>query len=143
MAFVNDLYFFDLFSLRWLEIQGQGTPPQRRYKHSSLVVNDCLYIVGGGNTNSSFNDIHGYLFMTNQWISIKLDFYNYPIDLADPPLNQIVYYNSNNTIVILGGYDTKNKNNSIYLFNINSKTTIKKRVNNEYSFLDSFQFFTY
>jgi hypothetical protein len=76
MRYSNGLHIFELFSRRWLDLSPSGIAPPARYKHSALVVNNNLYIIGGGTSDERFEDIYFYGFDSNTWGYIKCSFLN-------------------------------------------------------------------
>ena len=42
----------------WEKIETSGVKPLPRSQHTAAFYNDCLFIFGGGNRNSLFNDLH-------------------------------------------------------------------------------------
>jgi len=46
--FSNELISFDLEEKRWETVETKGSPPCPRYKHQCCVVEDRMFIIGGG-----------------------------------------------------------------------------------------------
>ncbi|KAG5181782.1 hypothetical protein JKP88DRAFT_165252 [Tribonema minus] len=46
--YCNHLYAFDLRIAGVVKVSTSGSCPSRRYKHESVIVDDCMYILGGG-----------------------------------------------------------------------------------------------
>lgn len=68
----NDLFVFDLLSKSWLLVSCSGDPPSVRASHSSTKINEnCFCIIGGGNFEIGFNDVHLFNMQNLSWTKIK------------------------------------------------------------------------
>lgn len=56
--FVNDLTYLDVKSLCWTKVHAKGVTPEERTNHSSCISYSTLYVFGGWNRRTRFNDIH-------------------------------------------------------------------------------------
>lgn len=137
MSYSNSVHIFDLFSQRWLDMSPEGTPPPARNQHSALMVNDHLYIVGGGTTEARMEDIWYYGLGNNTWGHVKCGYVNHCQMGPDGQavLNQLVYYSQGN-LVILGGFNRHSKSNHMVTFNVTNRTTSREKVMMDFSFLD-------
>jgi len=67
----NDLFKFDLKSETFEKVQTKGNPPKPRYGHTTTLVNgNELYIIGGTNGSSYFNDIYIFDLHTKQYHNV-------------------------------------------------------------------------
>lgn len=59
---MNDIFQYSFLSNYWYEIHRPGgSPPQPRYRHSTVISGSNLYIFGGVDTNQQrFNDVHQF-----------------------------------------------------------------------------------
>lgn len=48
LHYTNDLYEYNVRTNWWHKLQTTGTRPSPRYKHQSVVVGNCMYVLGGG-----------------------------------------------------------------------------------------------
>jgi N-acetylneuraminic acid mutarotase len=68
--YFNDLYEFDIPRAHWTLIQTSITPIVRT-DHSCVVHNHCLYIFGGFDGRSRFQDLHQYNIEEQKWTEIQ------------------------------------------------------------------------
>ncbi len=48
LHYTNDLYAYNVHCNLWRKIQTKGCKPSPRYKHQAVVVDDKMYVLGGG-----------------------------------------------------------------------------------------------
>lgn len=69
---LNDLFVFDLQNHSWIMLSASGEAPQPRASHTATKINEqCFCIIGGGNLNVGFNDVHLFNIETLCWTKIK------------------------------------------------------------------------
>jgi leucine-zipper-like transcriptional regulator 1 len=70
---LDDLYQYSLSSNFWyLEKPKYGQKPMSRYRHSSSVIGNSMFVFGGINTQSrKFNDLFEYNFLRREWRLIE------------------------------------------------------------------------
>lgn len=44
---LDDLWIYNFLTLSWTEVHPEGQKPKARRFHSSVLLNNCLYITGG------------------------------------------------------------------------------------------------
>ena len=71
----NDVWSYDIASGTWSEEQPTNNPPEARGGHSLFSLNNKLYIYGGWNLESQFNDVGCYDLETKEW-NVDLEIYN-------------------------------------------------------------------
>lgn len=68
----NDVWEFSLCSMVWREHKPAGSAPIPRYRHTAIVLNDYIYVMGGtGDDKQRFNDVHVYDIRRETWYEIK------------------------------------------------------------------------
>lgn len=64
----NDVWEFNLASLSWREHRPTGTPPCPRYRHTTVLLNDFMFVIGGVDINKQrFNDVYVYDILQETW----------------------------------------------------------------------------
>ncbi|KAK0667640.1 putative Tip elongation aberrant protein 1 [Cercophora samala] len=74
--FRNDTALFDLELLQWVEprlADNDKLPPPPRTNHSTVVWDNKMYIFGGTNGHTWYNDIWSYDPVTNTWEYVATD----------------------------------------------------------------------
>jgi hypothetical protein len=129
--FFNSLYKYDLKKDKWEILNTNGTCPSTRYKHSSLIIDNYLYIIGGGQYRpiDSNLDIYKLNLDTLRWYECKF--------LDTIPRNILAgsssYDSINKNIWIFGGRtDTDVRTNKLYSYNIETMNCIEYEINNKY-----------
>lgn len=60
----NDINIFDIKTEKWLDMSEMpisGRPPSKRYGHTSVLYNKCIYIYGGyDDSGYNTNDLYEY-----------------------------------------------------------------------------------
>ena len=73
----NNLYEFKFLERRWVRIpmehllKGDTAPPQRRYGHSMVAYNRCLYVFGGAADGILDNEVHCFDVDSRTWSVIQ------------------------------------------------------------------------
>ncbi|KAG5189572.1 hypothetical protein JKP88DRAFT_259972 [Tribonema minus] len=65
--FLSDLWFYDLSSGRWSQIQPASVAPPARMDHSMVKVADALVIMGGYLDNHHYDDTWQFNITTRKW----------------------------------------------------------------------------
>ncbi|SCM19341.1 conserved Plasmodium protein, unknown function [Plasmodium chabaudi adami] len=75
LNFCNNLYLYNIETNKCFEIIGKGNIPEKRYRHSSIIINDYMFILGGECKNSTLpkNDIFFYNFENSVWSEIIIN----------------------------------------------------------------------
>ena len=55
---LDDLYSLNLETMIWTKINAKGTPPEKRSGHQGLAIEKQLYVFGGWNNTTQFNDTY-------------------------------------------------------------------------------------
>ena len=73
----NNLYEFKFFERCWIRIptehllRGDTSPPQRRYGHSMVAFNRCLYVFGGATDGILDDEVHCFDVDSRTWSVIQ------------------------------------------------------------------------
>ena len=121
---LQDLWEYNFALSRWEEHISAGSPPQDRYRHSSVVLDDRLVIFGGLNAQRErFNDVH--IYELNQRCWFKLEF---STDVPSPrSLHQAVCVAD--VMYILGGVGESEKLGDVW--RLSSRQTLAAPPDNE------------
>lgn len=110
--FLNDVHILDIETMTWKTLYTAGNSPSPRSRHTATLVNNLLYVIGGGGDNSAvFNDVYTLDLSTMKW--------NKPLIKGSPP-NQRWGHTSLNIgpyIYIFGGYDGSKMLNDVHILN--------------------------
>jgi dynein heavy chain len=63
----NDLWCFDLATGHWSKIEYKNNPCEERGGHSLFIIGKHLFVYGGWNLETQFNDIARFDLETNEW----------------------------------------------------------------------------
>jgi dynein heavy chain len=55
---LDDLYALNLETMVWTKVQAKGIPPEKRSGHQACAIEKKIYIFGGWNSSTQFNDLH-------------------------------------------------------------------------------------
>jgi len=104
--------------MEWSQAFVAGTSPAARSRHTCNIVNNKLYVIGGGDDTRVYNDVYILDIATNTWSrpDMKGD-----IPSARWGHTVEVYERS---LVLFGGHDGKSMLNDLYLLDTGKK---KKR----------------
>jgi len=69
---------FSFANLSWIQVTGSSFPPHRT-DHSTILVNDSLYVFGGRVVDALFNDLWQYNLTTQSWTQITTSISSKPI----------------------------------------------------------------
>lgn len=75
LNFCNNLFIYNIETNKCFEIIGKGEIPEKRYRHSCVLINDYMFIIGGECKNSSLPkyDIYFYDFSNSVWTEIVIN----------------------------------------------------------------------
>eukprot|EP01080_Neovahlkampfia_damariscottae_P005805 gene5805-9628_t len=99
--FYNDIHQYDIENNKWEHIKPENTEiiPAGRSKHSSFLLDDCLWIFGGHLGNGIYkNELFKFNFKTKLWSEVH--FKGFPLagqGMSIIPINEKSFY-------ILGGH---------------------------------------
>jgi dynein heavy chain len=79
---LDDLFALNLVNWTWTRINAKGTPPEKRTGHQAAQVDKKIYIFGGSNSTTQFNDLHMLDTEADPPLWTKLS-----CDLAEPTWN--------------------------------------------------------
>ena len=107
---LNGLWVFDLASNSWTELAPSGKPPLPRFRHSAVVHDGKMYIMGGAsgvdyweNAQNALNDTWEYDPIANSWQQLNSNgpalFYHASASMG----NSIYTYGGKNSIVYGSG----------------------------------------
>mmetsp|Transcript_146756 Transcript_146756/g.471049 ORF Transcript_146756/g.471049 Transcript_146756/m.471049 type:complete len:4209 (+) Transcript_146756:103-12729(+) len=68
----NDTWVLNLDNARWQELTCQGNPPAPRAGHAAFAKDTCVYIFGGWNHDSIFNDLFMLDVENKDWSDVDL-----------------------------------------------------------------------
>jgi N-acetylneuraminic acid mutarotase len=132
--YMNDLYEFNFITQTWTNIteQGIGKRPAPRSRFCAAVYGQHMYLLGGWNKVSYFDDFYSYNFVTKEWTQICNE--NFSI----PGISQYAISVFNNFLYVFGGFCAKTKEciNRLYIYNLpeedigedsNNNTIARKR----------------
>ncbi|CAK0791281.1 unnamed protein product [Prorocentrum cordatum] len=68
----NDTWVLNLDNARWNELMCQGTPPPPRSGHTAFCKDGCVFIFGGWNHESQFNDLFMLDVENKDWSDLDL-----------------------------------------------------------------------
>jgi len=115
--YYNDLFYYDLNLKQWAEIRTSGERPCERTDHTCVYYSGSMYVFGGYDGKSRFNDLYR--------CNIKNKKYNWKKIEGDGtiPLNRfghtaVVYEHS---MFIFGGWNGHDTMDDIYQFSFVSK----------------------
>ncbi len=113
----NKLFEYNLITNKKREINTSGVLPTPRYKHQAIIINNYLYIIGGGSFKPTNNLIDIYKLDINylNWEKINM--------IGKIPINRVAHTcqldKDTNNIIMFGGFDTNlNRLNDYYFFDI-------------------------
>jgi len=114
-VYLDDFYCYNLSSKRWKKLDIPGRPA-KRCNHSCVTYKGEMYIFGGSNTRTAFNDLHKFNFDTQKWTLIETT--------GDIPSKRkghtaVVYAKH---MYVFAGSDFKNHvNNELFKYNFEQK----------------------
>merc|ERR1719428_370989 len=68
----NDAWMLNLDNDRWAELLCQGNPPAPRSGHAAFAKDGCVYVFGGWNNESQFNDLFMLDVENKDWSDIDM-----------------------------------------------------------------------
>ena len=70
----NDMHKLDLATREWKKCAARGTPPAARSGHTACAVKSSIYVFGGWNAVTQFNDMFVYDTTESQWSQCETSF---------------------------------------------------------------------
>eukprot|EP00049_Salpingoeca_infusionum_P006725 m.110755 g.110755 ORF g.110755 m.110755 type:complete len:553 (+) comp13406_c0_seq14:148-1806(+) len=124
--FYNDLWCFDLVSQRWEELPEQHQTPSARYRHQTVIVDDKLYLFGGGAPGVVYevDDVRVFDLKTKVWYSLPILPIHVPEGQLPPPAlacPRLVCHaitEHDGVVYILGGKSGMGPNNDMWALNL-------------------------
>lgn len=114
----SSLWKFNLQEMKWEEIKNL----LKIYLHSSILVNDSIYIFGGFDGDNLLNNF--------KRLNLKnLNLKDYENDLISSRYGASLYFDNQNLIFIFGGNDLNSDLNDLYSFDINNQLFKKIELN--------------
>lgn len=109
---VDELFYFSMISNIWYEVRLVcGTKPNGRYRHSSVIFGQSLFIFGGvDQKQKKYNDLYEFLIEKNEWRLIETKGLSMP---SPRSFHQMENYE--NRVFIFGGNDEKKLNDLFFM----------------------------
>jgi len=104
-----------------LSSDGASGNPLKRDAAKMVLYKNCLYMFGGRNGSTYYNDLWKFDLATNTWSELSTDGYSYAADRRSHH-NMVVY---NGFIYIQGGYNGSSNidsTSSLYMYNIHRRS---------------------
>ncbi|CAA9988254.1 dynein heavy chain, putative [Plasmodium knowlesi strain H] len=99
----NDLYEYDILRNQWILRTCKGSTPSNRYGHVSFINENNLFILGGTNSEISFNDMYACNLRNNEWSEID---FSYSFNVSKVFCRSVMVESiDRNIIFIFGGYN--------------------------------------
>ncbi|CCI47192.1 unnamed protein product [Albugo candida] len=118
-SYYNDLFCYDFETKNWNELKLSETNvcPQERTDHSMVVYGGNLYIFGGCDKSTRFDDLWRYDLAQKRWEQVSMSG-----DIPVPCFGHtaIVHENSHR-LVVFGGWDGHNTLDNLYEFNFKTQ----------------------
>jgi len=114
--YLNDLHEFDFATETWRDIshETRGTKPSPRSRFCAVVHGNSMYLLGGWNKATYFDDFYSYNFLTKTWTQISNPHFNIP------SLSQYSLTAHENKLYIFGGFCSHAKEcvNRLYVYQL-------------------------
>jgi len=111
----NDVWELNLTSLAWTRLHdGTGTAPPARYIHSVNITGDNLYIFGGINSGTTYNDTWKFDLTNNTWSQLST---TGTAPSSRRSSDSIIY---NNNLYIFGGVNSSAYLNDVWELNLST-----------------------
>ncbi|TMW64004.1 hypothetical protein Poli38472_014709 [Pythium oligandrum] len=116
--YFNDLYFFNFASLRWDEMPSSvAERPEARTDHIMVLHSSSIYIFGGYNGSSRFNDLWEYSLEKRKWSQVDA--------AGQVPSRRFghsaVVHEGKNRLIVFGGWDGRDTLNDLFEYNFDTK----------------------
>ncbi|KAG7382859.1 Leucine-zipper-like transcriptional regulator 1 [Phytophthora boehmeriae] len=112
--YFNDLYYFNFDEQRWNQMPSVVEDrPEARTDHIMVLHSSSIYIFGGYNGSSRFNDLCGYDIEAKRWNRLQA--------AGCVPSRRFghsgVVHESTNRLIIFGGWDGRDTLNDLFEYN--------------------------
>ncbi|RLN53643.1 hypothetical protein BBJ29_008242 [Phytophthora kernoviae] len=112
--YFNDLYYFNFDDQRWNQMPSVVEDrPEARTDHIMVLHSSSIYIFGGYNGSSRFNDLCGYDIEAKRWNRLQA--------AGAVPSRRFghsgVVHESTNRLIIFGGWDGRDTLNDLFEYN--------------------------
>jgi N-acetylneuraminic acid mutarotase len=116
--YFNDLFFFNFETQRWDEMPSVlGDRPEARTDHIMVLHSSKIYIFGGYNGSSRFNDLCEYAVEKKRWRQIEAT--------GVVPSRRFghsgVVHSASNRLIVFGGWDGRDTLNDLFEFNFETQ----------------------
>ena len=114
--FYNDMYILSINNSNEIMstlIDAIGSCPTPRYCHSTVVYGENMYIFGGWDHRTFYNDLHVYNRISNSWSEIKT---TGSVPRARCQCSMVLFVRKKEDILLFGESWRKEKNKSSYIF---------------------------
>ncbi|SBT71328.1 dynein heavy chain, putative [Plasmodium malariae] len=99
----NDLYEYNILNNEWLLRSCKGSIPFQRYGHISFINGNNLFILGGTNSEVSFNDMYSCNLKKSEWSEVD---FSYSFNVSKVFCRSVLVESiDRNIIFIFGGYN--------------------------------------
>lgn len=116
---LNDIHILELSTLTWKTLYTAGNTPSPRSRHTATLVENQLFVIGGGNDESTvFNDVYILDINTGQWTKPNIK--------GSPPIPRWGHSSISVGfhIYIFGGNDGKRMLNDVNILNTETLTWV-------------------
>ncbi|ETI47587.1 hypothetical protein L916_07974 [Phytophthora nicotianae] len=109
--YFNDLYYFNFDEQRWSQMPSVVEDrPEARTDHIMVLHSSSIYIFGGYNGSSRFNDLCGYDIHAQRWSRLQA--------VGAVPSRRFghsgVVHSETNRLIVFGGWDGRDTLNDLY-----------------------------
>ena len=114
---LNDLYSFSFTTKIWKKITTTGASPPHRYRHTSVVFNDSIFVFGGvDKQHCRYNDLQRLDIRSNVWSQVATTGY--------VPSSRTFHRAAvvGNLMYLLGGYDGAERLHDLYSVHVGTLT---------------------
>jgi len=114
----NDLYRYNFVKNSWTQVMphpdSEGLWPKSRYRTSTTVYKDMMFLFGGHDGSRQLNDFYIFNFTSYRWTAVETE-----TSLTPSSRDSHILVNSGNSIFLFGG-STGNPRSDFYEFKIES-----------------------
>nr|CCA23939.1 conserved hypothetical protein [Albugo laibachii Nc14] len=114
-SYFQDLYYYDFETQIWDQVKcsNPNVCPQERTDHSMVVYEDSLYLFGGCDKSTRFDDLWRFDLSQKRWEQVTMD--------GDIPVpcfgHTAIVHESSHRLIVFGGWDGHNTLDTLYEFN--------------------------
>jgi N-acetylneuraminic acid mutarotase len=77
--YYNHMYQYNILSNKWEVIEQKGNIPSPRSSHTSVVYNDCMFVYGGTDSTTSFEEFLCFDFTKMEWLELDVSVVTHPM----------------------------------------------------------------